>query len=51
MLEKAGLVATRRETGNGRPRSWVRISPAGAGAFDAELTALRALISGIDRAR
>lgn len=48
VLETVCLVATRRETGRGRPRSWVTISAAGAEAFDAELAALRALISGID---
>ena len=49
VLETAGLVATRRETGRGRPRSWVTITPAGAEALDAELSALRALLSGIER--
>lgn len=50
VLETAGLVATRRETGRGRPRSWVTITPAGAEALDAELAALRALLSGLERA-
>lgn len=48
VLDAAGLVARRRDTGRGRPRSWATITPAGEGAYDAELAALRALLSAAD---
>lgn len=45
VLEDAGLVSSRRETGRGRPRTWISISAAGRAALDEELAALRALIA------
>lgn len=44
VLEDAELVASTRQTGRGRPKTWVSITPAGRKALDAELAALRALI-------
>lgn len=45
VLEEADLIASRRETGRGRPRTWLSITPSGAKALDAELAALRAIIA------
>jgi DNA-binding MarR family transcriptional regulator len=44
VLEDARLVTSSRQTGRGRPKTWVSITPAGAEALEAELAALRALI-------
>lgn len=48
VLEEAGLIATTRKTGKGRPKTWVAITAAGREALAAELAALRALIAATD---
>ncbi|MEU8897465.1 transcriptional regulator [Nocardia sp. NPDC048505] len=45
VLEDAALVAARRTTGRGRPKTWITITDPGRVAFGAELTALRAIIA------
>ncbi|SDE92640.1 Winged helix DNA-binding domain-containing protein [Blastococcus fimeti] len=45
VLEDARLVASSRQTGRGRPKTWVTITAAGVDALEAELSALRALIA------
>ena len=45
VLEDAELVSSSRETGRGRPRTWVTITATGRVALDEELAALRALIA------
>lgn len=45
VLEDAALIASRRETGRGRPRTWLSITPSGIEALDAEIAALRAIIA------
>lgn len=45
VLEDAQLVTSSRQTGRGRPKTWVQITAAGIEALDAELAALRALIA------
>lgn len=44
VLAEAELVTSSRQSGRGRPKTWVRITEAGGKALDAELAALRALI-------
>jgi len=48
VLQTAGLVDRRRETGRGRPRTWLTITGSGRTAFDDELAALRALLDAAD---
>lgn len=45
VLEDAGLIVSTRNTGQGRPRTWLTITDAGRAALDAEIAALRALIA------
>ncbi|SOE02899.1 transcriptional regulator [Blastococcus haudaquaticus] len=45
VLEDAAFISSRRETGRGRPRTWVTITAAGQAALEQELAALRALIA------
>ena len=51
VLEDAGLVSSRRETGRGRPRTWISITPEGRTSLDEELAALRALIAAAEEAQ
>jgi DNA-binding MarR family transcriptional regulator len=44
-LEEAGLVAQTKTTGNGRPRTWVRITAKGRRALRDEIRALQRLLS------
>ena len=46
VLEEAGLVEIEKGYAGRRPRTWVRITPAGRTALDAELRLLRALLDG-----
>ncbi|WP_194819745.1 transcriptional regulator [Nocardia sp. XZ_19_385] len=50
VLEDAALITARRSTGRGRPKTWLTITDPGRAAFDAELTALRALIAAAEQA-
>lgn len=43
VLENAGYVAVRKGHVGKRPRTWLRLTPAGHGAFAAHLEALRAI--------
>ena len=49
-LQDAGIDAIRKGYAGKRPRTWVRITPVGRSALDAELAALKALIRHVDRA-
>ncbi|APE34911.1 MarR family transcriptional regulator [Nocardia mangyaensis] len=49
VLKEADMIATRRSTGRGRPKTWLTITDAGRSAFDAELTGLRALIAAAEQ--
>ncbi|OLT55147.1 ArsR family transcriptional regulator [Cellulosimicrobium sp. CUA-896] len=42
-LEAAGYVALSKDRAGRRPRTWVRLTPAGRTALDAHLAALRAI--------
>ena len=44
-LEEAGLVAQSKATGNGRPRTWVKITAKGRRALRDEIRALQRLLS------
>ena len=44
-LEEAGLVAQTKTTGNGRPRTWVKITAKGRRALRDEIRALERLLS------
>jgi len=44
-LEEAGLVAQTKTTGNGRPRTWVKITAKGRRALRDEIRALQRLLS------
>ena len=44
-LEQAGLVAQSKTTGNGRPRTWVKITAKGRRALRDEIRALQRLLS------
>ncbi|GAA3173118.1 hypothetical protein GCM10010531_28320 [Blastococcus jejuensis] len=46
VLEDAGLVGIEKGYEGRRPRTWVRITPQGRQALDAELRALRQLLDG-----
>jgi DNA-binding MarR family transcriptional regulator len=48
VLEDAGLVTVEKDLSGKRPRTWVAATRAGRTALDAELRALRALISRVD---
>jgi len=48
VLEDAALVRSRRQTGRGRPRTWVTITRAGRTALDDELRVLRELLATTD---
>lgn len=45
VLEDAGLIDIEKGYSGRRPRTWVRITPAGRAALDAELQVLRQLIT------
>ncbi|NNH70548.1 helix-turn-helix domain-containing protein [Nocardia uniformis] len=45
VLDDAGLITSTRKTGHGRPRTWLTLTAAGRTALDAELAALRAIIT------
>lgn len=45
VLETAGFVSSERQTGRGRPKTWVMITRAGTVALAEELAALRALLA------
>ncbi len=45
VLQTAGHLETERQTGRGRPKTWVTITKQGAAALDEELASLRALIA------
>ena len=46
VLEESSLVAIEKGYAGRRPRTWVRITPQGRAALDAELRALRQLLDG-----
>jgi DNA-binding MarR family transcriptional regulator len=46
VLEEAALVVIEKGYAGRRPRTWVRITPQGRAALDAELQALRQLLDG-----
>ena len=46
VLEEAGLVAIEKGYAGRRPRTWVRLTPAGRAALDEELRLLRRLLEG-----
>jgi DNA-binding MarR family transcriptional regulator len=46
VLEEAALVSIEKGYAGRRPRTWVRITPQGRAALDAELRALRQLLDG-----
>lgn len=48
-LEQAGFVTSKRREDGGRPRTWVRATPAGRAALQAELNVLKELIARADR--
>jgi DNA-binding MarR family transcriptional regulator len=48
VLEEAGYVGVVKGYSDRRPRTWVRITRAGRKAFGREVTALRALLDGLD---
>jgi DNA-binding MarR family transcriptional regulator len=50
ILEEAGLIDVEKGYEGKRPRTWITISPAGRRALAAEVAALRALVSAVDRA-
>lgn len=43
-LSDANLIDLRRKQGQGRPRTWVRLTPAGAAALQAEIDALTQIV-------
>ncbi|MBD8507218.1 transcriptional regulator [Hoyosella sp. G463] len=51
VLERAGLGSSSRQTGRGRPKTWLEITRAGQAALDAELDALRKLIAATEQGR
>jgi len=50
ILEEAGLIDVEKGYEGKRPRTWITISPAGRRALAAEVAALRALVSAVERA-
>lgn len=44
VLEEAGYVKQKKESGDGRPRTWISITAAGRKALAREVASLRALI-------
>jgi DNA-binding MarR family transcriptional regulator len=50
ILEEAGLIDVEKGYEGKRPRTWITISPAGRKALAAEVAALRALVSAVERA-
>lgn len=47
VLERAGLVTLTRDSGKGRPRTWVMITRSGRRALHEEVEALRAILADI----
>ncbi|MGW1682421.1 winged helix-turn-helix domain-containing protein [Saccharopolyspora sp. NPDC002376] len=43
-LERTGYVAVRKGSVNGRPRTWLEITPVGRRAYESHLAALEAII-------
>jgi DNA-binding MarR family transcriptional regulator len=50
ILDEAGLIDVEKGYEGKRPRTWITISPAGRRALAAEVAALRALVSAVERA-
>ena len=48
-LEGAGLVTQRRTSGEGRPRTWVKITAKGRRALHAEIQALQRLLGDLQK--
>lgn len=44
VLDEAGYIKQKKESGGGRPRTWISITPSGRKALAKEVAALRALI-------
>jgi DNA-binding MarR family transcriptional regulator len=51
VLEEAGLIEVEKGYEGRRPRTWVKITKAGRFALDAELNALKAVVSRLESAR
>jgi DNA-binding MarR family transcriptional regulator len=49
-LERAGYVEINKVIEGRRPRTWVSVTAEGRAALDAEVTALREIIAGVERA-
>lgn len=50
-LADADLVDLRRKYGQGRPKTWVRLTPAGAAALKAEIDALTQIVQRYENSR
>ena len=50
-LSDASLVDLRRKPGTGRPRTWVRLTSAGAEALQSEIDALTEIVQRYQRSR
>jgi DNA-binding MarR family transcriptional regulator len=47
VLDAAGLISTTKQTGDGRPRTWIKITRAGREALRREVEALRQILAAL----